>query len=259
MSHEASGAHAQGGAHAHHWEFSIYPFILVGGILFLVPLAFAAHFVYGKPLLAILFAGIGIPLLLWGISGWISEGLTVKPLLPGVAMAGLPIFIISEIFIFLAIFASYWAMRLLADAWPPEGTPVLPVALPLVMTVLLVTSSFTIHQAEEKLEHGDMGGFRSKLILTMALGAVFLGCTTYEYTHLFSVGFIPSTNAMSSVFYTLTGFHASHVLVGLCVFIAVLLPALKGKSNVTMVKCASLYWHFVDLVWFFVVSQVYFW
>jgi cytochrome c oxidase subunit 3 len=259
MSNEAAGAHAHGGAHAHHWEISVYPFILVGGILFLVPLAFASYFVYGNALLAILCAGLGTPLVLWGVSGWISEGMTQKPLLAGVAAAGLPIFIISEIFIFLSIFASYWAMRLLADVWPPEGTPAFPVGLPLFMTVLLVASSFTIHQAEEKLEHGDLGGFRSKLLLTVALGAVFLACTVYEYTHLIGVGFVPSTNAMSTVFYSLTGFHASHVLVGLCVFIAVLLPALKGKTNSTFVKCASMYWHFVDLVWFFVVSQVYFW
>jgi cytochrome c oxidase subunit 3 len=253
-----SASHA-GGAHAHHWEISVYPAILSIGVLFLVPMAFSAWFVYQSLLLTVLFAGIGTPLVLWGVSGWIGEGMTHKALLPGVAVAGLPIFIISEIFIFLSIFASYWAMRLMADVWPPEGTPAMPFGLPIFMTIILVSSSVTIHMAEEKQEKGDLAGFRSMLMLTIALGVVFLACTVYEYAHLIGGGFVPGTNAFSTVFFTLTGFHASHVLVGAAVFVAVLIPALSGKTNLTFTKCASIYWHFVDLVWFFVVSQVYFW
>ncbi|MBF0167618.1 MAG: heme-copper oxidase subunit III [Alphaproteobacteria bacterium] len=259
MASESAASHAHGGAHAHHWEYSVYPFILSFGILFLVPLAFAALFIYKIPLMAIAFAGLGTPLVLWGIAGWVSEGISVKHLVPGISVAGLPVFIVSEIFIFLSIFSAYWAFRLMADVWPPAGTPVMPTMLPIFMTVVLVLSSVTIHVAEEKLEHGDVGGFKSWLILTIVLGLVFLGCTGYEYTHLISGGFVPGTNIFSTVFFTLTGFHASHVLVGACVFIAVLIPALAGKTNKPLTQCASIYWHFVDAIWFFVVSQVYFW
>ncbi len=88
---------------------------------------------------------------------------------------------------------------------------------------------------------------------------MFLSFTIFEYTHLAGVEFVPSTNAYSSAFYSITGFHASHVLVGIGLFIAVLIPALGGRTNHTFVSCASVYWHFVDIVWFFVVLQVYFW
>ncbi|MBF0128790.1 MAG: heme-copper oxidase subunit III [Alphaproteobacteria bacterium] len=247
-------------AHAHHWEVSVAPIAAVFGVFFLVPMAFSAYFVYNSPLLAIIFAGIGVPLLLFGVAKWVSEGMVYKPLMEGLSSsAGLPVFIVSEIFIFLALFATYWTLRLSADVWPPAGTPHMPALLPLIMTVLLVSSSVTIHIGEEKLEHGDVAGFRSWLLLTLLLGGLFLGCTVYEYAHLAEQNFVPSTNAFSTAFFSITGFHASHVLVGLAAFVAVLVPALGGRTNKYLVTGVSIYWHFVDIVWFFVASQIYFW
>jgi cytochrome c oxidase subunit 3 len=246
-------------AHAHHWETSIAPFAVVLGIFLALPLGFSAYFVYQNTLLTVALIGLGVPTLLFGVARWTTEGLTHPPLVPGLSMVAMPVFIVSEAFIFLALFATYWLIRLTADAWPPMGSPDMPVALPLIMTVLLVSSSVTIHFAEEKLEHGDTKGFIKPLVWTIVLGTVFLGCTIYEYSHLFHVGFTPSTNAFGMIFFTVTGFHASHVFLGLCAFVAVLIPALKGRTSTTFLKCVSVYWHFVDLIWFFVVSQIYFW
>ena len=72
-------------------------------------------------------------------------------------------------------------------------------------------------------------------------------------------GFVGGTNAKGTVFYSITGFHASHVFVGLAIFFCILFPALGGKISKPFVQAGSIYWHFVDIVWFFVVSQVYFW
>ncbi|MBF0426453.1 MAG: heme-copper oxidase subunit III [Magnetococcales bacterium] len=251
--------HAAG--HTHHWEFSWAPMVLTIGIVLVVPLTFVSWFVYKNPTLAAGFAGVGVPLLLVGISKWVAEGLSHKPLIEGVSPSALPIFIISEVFIFLGLFVSYWTMRLSAGgAWPPAGTPEhMNLALPVVMTIILVTSSVTYHVAEEKLDHGDLGGFRGWLFLSIILGLSFLGCTIYEYSHLLHEGFGPSTNAYSTAFFSITGFHASHVLVGLGVFLAVLIPALAGKTNKYFTFCAGMYWHFVDVVWFFVATQVYYW
>ncbi len=255
MTSDADTAHA----HAHHWEWSWAPLWTVAGTFLLVPIAFSFYFVYDDLLLTAIAAGVGTVLTLAGIAKWVDEGLSETPLLAGVANIGLPIFILSEIFIFLSLFSSYWMMRLGIDAWPPEGTPHIVLWIPLVMTVVLVSSSVTAHIAEEKLEHGNLSGFNTWWIWTIVLGSVFLGFTVYEYAHLIGEGFIPSTNAYSTAFYTITGFHASHVLVGLGAFVAVLIPALGGRTNKTFVSCVSVYWHFVDIVWFFVVSQIYFW
>ncbi|MBF0447059.1 MAG: heme-copper oxidase subunit III [Magnetococcales bacterium] len=253
-------SHSSSAEHAHHWEVSWAPLVLTFGILFAVPLAFSAYFVYDDSLLTVIFAGIGTPLILAGVAKWVSEGIHQKPLLEGVAPAGLPYFIISEIFIFLGFFVTYWTMRLSAgNAWPPEGTPEMNLILPVIMTVILVTSSWTYHIAEEKFEQNQMGPFKLWVFISIVLGLVFLGCTFYEYSHLMHQGFVPSTNAYSTIFYSITGFHASHVIIGLGVFIAVLIPALFGSTNKYLIFCAGVYWHFVDVVWFFVASQVYYW
>ena len=248
-------------AHEHHWEWSWAPMAVVFGSFFLVPITFSAFFVWESIPLTAVFGGLGTVLLLAGIAKWVDEGLSHKNLVEGVAAIGLPIFIVSEIFIFLGLFSSYWMMRLSAPEWPPGGIegPSASATLPLIMTAILVSSSVTIHIGEEKLEHGDLGGFRTWLILTIVLGTVFLGMTIYEYQHLIHSGFVPSTNVYSSAFFSITGFHASHVFIGLASFLAVLIPAFGGRTNTTFVTCVSVYWHFVDIVWFFVVSQIYFW
>ncbi|MBF0583556.1 MAG: heme-copper oxidase subunit III [Magnetococcales bacterium] len=248
-------------AQVHHWETSVAPMLVVGGVLFLVVFGFIGWFSYHSALMTILSVGIGVPLLVAGIAKWTSEGLTHKPLVEGLSPVALPIFIVSEVFIFLSLFVAYWTMRLSAGAdWPPAGTPTeMNLVLPIIMTVILVSSSLTYHVAELKLEHSDLSGFRSWVLISMLLGLLFLGCTTYEYGHLLHQNFTPSTNAYSTAFYSITGFHASHVLVGLGVFLAVWLAAVRGMSNKYFAFCAGLYWHFVDIVWFFVATQVYYW
>jgi cytochrome c oxidase subunit 3 len=230
------------------------------GILFALPLAFAGYFQYGSLMMTVACLGVGVPVLLAGISRWVSEGMAEEAAPEdGLAKVGLPIFITSEVFIFLGLFVGYWVLRLKSDIWPPAGSPHFNLLIPIVMTIILVSSSVTIHFAEEKLDNGDKDGFKSWLKLTILLGVIFLGFTFYEYNHLLSNGFGMSTNIFGSAFYSITGFHAAHVFVGVATFIAVLIPALKGSTNDTFVKCAAVYWHFVDIVWFFVVSQIYFW
>jgi cytochrome c oxidase subunit 3 len=243
--------------HEPEWEVSPWPLVISVGILFFAPLAFAFQFVYHQPMTAVVCAGIGVPLIIAGIAGWISEAIGGEhgSGLSGYAMAW---FILAEAMIFISFFATYWYMLLGASEWPPEGTIILPQIMPIVMTLVLVSSSFTIHFGEESLEKNDRGGFLMWLLLTILLGATFLSMSAYEWTHLFHEGFNFSTNVFSSAFFTITGFHGAHVLVGLSIFIAILVPALMGKVNEGFVRTGSLYWHFVDIIWFFVVSQMYY-
>lgn len=246
--------------HEHHWEVSWAPMAISFGTLLLVPLTFMFYFVYGNNLGAIISAGLGTPLVIAGIARWVHEGATQHAAITEVSPIGIGVFIIGEILIFLGLFTSYWLLRLSAgNAWPPAGTPHLDTTLPLIMTAILVTSSLTYHYAEHLYHEGNQSGFKLWLIISFVLGAAFLGCTFYEYGHLIHQNFTPSTNAFSSAFYSLTGFHASHVIVGLGSFIFVLVGALRGALSPMFVKVAGIYWHFVDVVWFFVASQIYFW
>lgn len=243
----------------HSWEWSWSPAAIVAGIFFVIPLAFTANFQYENVLLTAIFCGIGVPLLIAGIAKWASEGLRQRHMQFGYSVSGIAIFIVSEAFIFLSMFASYWLARLSAYTWPPEGTPHIGLLLPVIMTVVLVSSSITIHMAEAKLHEGDVSGFKGMLGTTILLGLIFFGMSMYEYNHLIQAGFGMSTNIYSTAFYSITGFHASHVLIGVFSFITVLIPAFGGSINKTFVQCTAIYWHFVDVIWFFVVSQVYFW
>lgn len=248
--------------HEHHWEWSWAPMAVVFGTFLILPLGFSAWFVYESFELTILFTGLGTPLLLAGIAKWTAEGLTeeVLPVMQGLAGKALPIFIVSEVFIFLGFFTGYWVLRLSQGGnWPPEGTPELNLILPIVMTVVLVASSLTYHAAEVRLDEDDVAGFRKWVMITLVLGTIFLGMTFYEYHHLLGMGFGPSTNAFSTAFYSITGFHASHVIIGLGLFIATLIPAFKGLTSHTLAGAAGIYWHFVDIVWFFVITQIYYW
>jgi cytochrome c oxidase subunit 3 len=257
---EAAHTTDDAGGHVHHWETSWGPMAIAFGVMFLVPLTFSEYFVYHNNLLAILFAGIGAPLVLSGVGRWIYEGATQPGVIQNVSPVGVSVFIVGEILIFLGLFAAYWALRLSAGPnWPPAGTPEISKIMPLVMTVILVTSSYTYHVAEEKLETGDRSGFLKMMVVTLLIGLLFLGCTIFEYTHLYHEGFTPGTNQYSAAFYSLTGFHASHVLVGLLSFVAIIISFLRFEPNHLFVKVAGIYWHFVDIVWFFVASQVYFW
>ncbi len=246
--------------HHHHWEVSWAPMAVAFGAMFVVPLTFSSFLIYKNMLLGIGCAGIGVPLLLAGIARWIHEGETQPGVIRGVAPIGMGVFIVGEILIFLGLFASYWTLRLSTGVeWPPAGTPEVNKVLPLVMTAILVTSSFTYHHAETRLAAGDRAGFLTWVVISIVIGALFLGCTVYEYNHLFHEGFTPGSNQYSAAFYTLTGFHASHVLLGLLTFSAILIGTVTSKINPLFVMVAGIYWHFVDVIWFFVASQVYFW
>ncbi len=249
-------------AHAHHWEWSYYPLILVAGIFFAIPIAFS--FMFHEPMhngtIAAICLGVGVPLILWGCVGWAGEGIDNAANETGWSLTGLPLFICSEILIFMALFTSYWLLRLTAgDNWPPEGSPEIGLTVPFIMTIILVSSSFTYHIGEGKLEEGDNAGFRKWLIITLVLGTVFLSLTGYEYNHLLHEGWGWSADAKSTAFYSITGFHASHVLVGLVMFAIILVPAMSNRISHVFVTAAGVYWHFVDIVWFFVVSQIYIW
>ena len=99
-------------------------------------------------------------------------------------------------------------------------------------------------------------------MITMALGITFILGQAYEWNHLFHEGFTISINAYGTFFFMITGFHGSHVVVGLILQLFVLLLAFKGKvkhgkGTDTLVKATSFYWHFVDGIWLLVLSLVY--
>jgi cytochrome c oxidase subunit 3 len=252
-----SGIALEAGPPVTHWETSVWPLVCSVGVLLVLPLAFSFHFVYQMPMLAVFCLGVGVPVTVWGVTGWVREAIAGHG--EGLVVPAMGWFILAEALIFAGFFVAYWFMRLSAPAWPPAGSVPMPQLVPAVMTVLLISSSFTYHAAEAAYERGATGGFLGWLLVTLALGSGFLGLSSYEWRELVQAGFGFGANAYSTAFYSITGFHAAHVLVGVAIFLALLVPAAAGRTNRHFIGAAGIYWHFVDIVWLFVVSQLYFW
>jgi len=132
---------------------------------------------------------------------------------------------------------------------------------PVLMTVCLLSSSWTIHRAVSALRRGDSGSFARFWLATIVLGAIFLGGTALEWRHLIrDEGLTIHTNLLGTTYYSLVGLHAFHVTVGLIALAAVALLTAGGQvkqEHAARVDLLSLYWHFVDVVWIGVFLVVY--
>jgi cytochrome c oxidase subunit 3 len=246
----------------------------------------------GKPWVAV----IGMALLALTFVGWwrdvIKESVVEHDHTPVVKLGlryGMLLFIASEVMFFVAWFWAYFNSAIFHSdvgvaTWPPSGITTLdPWHLPLLNTVILLTSATTVTWAHHALQHGDRKGAIQGLILTVLLGLSFTACQAYEYAHApFTFGFnglakVPFTDAAhinlvagignfdaiyGSTFFMATGFHGFHVIVG-TIFLAVCLGrAIAGQFTPTRhfgFEAAAWYWHFVDVVWLFLFSCIYVW
>jgi cytochrome c oxidase subunit 3 len=171
---------------------------------------------------------------------------------------GIFLFIISEVMVFGAFFASYFFLRVVVNPshWPPEPFE-LPVAVAGVNTAILVSSSFTVHYALESIRRGNRTGMKLGLVLTWMLGATFLFIQINEYAH---IGFAPHDHAQGSIFYGLTGLHGAHVFIGLTLLAMVTVRAFRGHFSPEQhrgVEVPGIYWHFVDVMWVIVYTTIY--
>jgi cytochrome c oxidase subunit 3 len=173
---------------------------------------------------------------------------------------GILLFIVSEVMLFGAFFASYFFLRVVVDpgGWPPEPFE-LPVGVAGINTAILVSSSFTIHYALEAIRHGNRAGLKLGLVATWLLGATFLFIQMNEYAH---IGFSARDFSFGSIFYSLTGLHGAHVFVGLLLLTFATIRAFRGhfgpgaKEHLG-VELPGIYWHFVDIMWIVVYVTVY--
>lgn len=172
-------------------------------------------------------------------------------------LLGLIIFLASESLMFMGLFVSYLVYRAGAIQWPPEETEV-ELLLPAINTIILVSSSFVIHQGDVAVKKGDVKSMRWWYLGTIAMGLIFLGGQVYEYLTL---GYGLSTNVFSSCFYVMTGFHGLHVLVGVLIMLGVLWrsrrPGHYHATKHTGVEMAEIYWHFVDIIWIILFALLY--
>jgi cytochrome c oxidase subunit 3 len=165
---------------------------------------------------------------------------------------GLWLFIISDTFVFAGLYVSRF--YLLGAGTRPELSQ--PVGL--IVTAVLLISSFFANRGEIAMKFGDRKTFERSFLITIALGVIFLiGVIGVEWQ---IAPFGPGQDTSWSLFYTMTGFHAFHVLTGVLFLIIVFRNARKGLYDSERhwpVEAAAVYWHFIDVVWIFFYPALY--
>ena len=173
------------------------------------------------------------------------------------ATLGMMLFIISEIMVFGAFFTAYFFTRVVGGAeWPAEGDH-LPKLIAGFNTAILVSSSFTLHYAQEAIRKDNRLGLQLGMVTTFMLGLTFLFIQINEYVH---IGFSPQDSAQGTIFYGLTGLHGAHVTIGLMLLSFVTIRAFRGHFSADSyrgMEVPGIYWHFVDVMWIVVYLTVY--
>jgi len=178
---------------------------------------------------------------------------------------GFVLFIISEVFAFLSIFWAFFHSSLspaieIGGIWPPQGITALdPFAIPLLNTIILLSSGAFVTYAHHSLIKGDREKVISGNVYTIVLALIFTGLQYYEYSES---GFTISDSVYGSAFYASTGLHGLHVIVGTIFLLVGLFRIINYQLTNTHhqgYEAGILYWHFVDVVWLFLFISVYYW
>ena len=239
---------------------------------------------------------IGVGLILFTMAGWwrdvVQESVVRGDHTPVVKLGlryGMILFIASEVMFFFAWFWAYFNSALFPldvsiGTWPPQGIITFdPWHLPLINTLILLTSGSTVTWAHHAILTGDRKGAIQGLILTVLLGMSFTGIQAYEYNHAaFTFGLngamlqplmdeahksltagVGNLGAIyGTTFFMATGFHGAHVIIGTIFLIVCLGRAIAGQFTPSRhfgFEAAAWYWHFVDVVWLFLFICIYVW
>lgn len=171
--------------------------------------------------------------------------------------AGMALFILTEAMLFVALLFSYYYLGSQQPRWPLSEPPKLKLAL--IMLGVLLVSSVVVEWGRRQGRAGRDGMARLSLLLTLLLGVGFLTLQFFEYRDHWQT-LTPTQSSYGSIFYTITSFHAAHVVMGLLMLAYVLIlphreptpePPHRPHHN------AALYWHFVDVVWLIIVLLLY--
>jgi len=226
----------------------------------------------------------GFLVLLWMLFGWFgtvireSEARLYNKKVDTSFRWSMSWFIFSEVMFFAAFFGALFYIRTIVvpglgsditgryvwpgyvGQWPTVGpywntvfTPMAAMGIPLINTIILVTSGGTLTIAHHALKAGHRGALKFWLFITIALGVTFLCLQAYEYTHAYSeLNLKLSTGVYGSTFFMLTGFHGLHVTIGAIMLTVMLFRAFRGHFDAEhhfAFEAAAWYWHFVDVVW----------
>nr|YP_010531156.1 cytochrome c oxidase subunit III [Athalia arunachalensis]UXW93378.1 cytochrome c oxidase subunit III [Athalia arunachalensis] len=178
---------------------------------------------------------------------------------------GMILFITSEIFFFISFFWAFFHAALspsieIGSNWPPKGiSPFNPMSIPLLNTLILISSGVTITTTHHSLMNNNKKETLNSLMLTIILGVVFTLLQAYEYK---MASFTIADSIYGATFFLTTGFHGIHVLIGTTFLMINFFRIMKNHFSTNHhfgFEAAAWYWHFVDVVWLFLYLSIYWW
>jgi cytochrome c oxidase subunit 3 len=254
------------------------PWPIVGAVAAFITAVGAIGWMHNMFAGALLVFGVGMIGILYTMLGWWRD-VTREAQYDGYHTRvvqishryGMILFIASEVMFFVAWFWAYFNTALFPNdpaelgrlaatggVWPPKGIETFnPWHLPLLNTLILLTSGTTVTWAHHALLENDRDGLKWGLICTIALGVLFTCVQAYEYSH---AAFAFKGNIYGATFFMATGFHGFHVIIGTCFLTVCLIRTYAGHFSPTQhigFEFAAWYWHFVDVVWLFLFACIY--
>ena len=198
----------------------------------------------------------------------------------GNPVLGMLLFITSEVMFFAGLFAAYFSIRagytetlnnVATRVWPPSQfagllnpwrltTPEGALNLIVPATLILIVSSFTCQIGVRAIRRDDRRGFVRAFAVTLGMGITFLLLQAFDYSVLMHEGLTMGATTFGTTYFTLTGFHGAHVFGGVLMLGVVVYRGMAGQFSARhhdMVEAASVYWHFVDVVWVLLFSILY--
>nr|WRK67304.1 cytochrome c oxidase subunit 3 [Nemopterinae gen. 1 sp. 1 YZ-2023a] len=178
---------------------------------------------------------------------------------------GMILFIISEVFFFVSFFWAFFHSSLsptidIGMLWPPAGIiPFNPIEIPLLNTVILLSSGITITWAHHSLMNNNYTQTAQGLFFTIMLGLYFTLLQAYEYIE---APFTIADSVYGSTFFMATGFHGLHVIIGTTFLLVCFIRHINfhfSSNHHFGFEAATWYWHFVDVVWLFLYISIYWW
>jgi cytochrome c oxidase subunit III len=185
---------------------------------------------------------------------------------------GMWVFLVTEIMFFGGLFTAYVVYRNRFGNVFAEASHHLDLLLGAINTGVLIFSSLTMALAIWSAQMNRRKAIVYFLLLTVVLGSTFLGIKAYEYHHKWVDHLVPGANfhydgphaenaeIFFSLYFVMTGIHGLHMIAGICVILALLLPSWRGRYDAAYhnpLECLGLYWHFVDIVWIFLFPLLY--
>lgn len=175
------------------------------------------------------------------------------------AYLGMTIFIAGWTMMFGVMFFIYGALRISAEAWPPLGLPLLPLALPTINTAIMIASSLLFEWGLREIRSGRAARLAPAILGTAFLGCLFCGLQWLMGVDLFEVGLTFDRGAYAAVFYGFAIIHAAHVLIGIAALLYLTIRAFLGAYSTPRhltPRMWAIYWHFVGILWIAIYALI---